>query len=60
MLNAKKDEVIPRAATDALWEAAHRPEIVWYEGGHRTIAAYIMDVLSRTRAHFLKAAPETF
>jgi dienelactone hydrolase len=36
MLNARSDEVVPRACTDALWEKAGRPEIVWYNGGHYT------------------------
>ena len=35
MLNAKKDELVPRAATDALYNAAREPkEIIWYDAGH--------------------------
>ena len=33
MLNAKDDEVIPRACTEGLWTAAGEPEIVWLSGG---------------------------
>jgi acetyl esterase/lipase len=58
MLNAQNDEVIPKVATEKLWHAAHEPEIVWYPCGHRTIAAFIMDVLAKTREHFLKPPAE--
>jgi len=35
MINSTKDEVIPRAATEALYEQAKAPkEIKWLEGGH--------------------------
>lgn len=57
MLNAARDEVIPRPATEALREAAGRPEIVWYETGHATIAVFFTDLLARTREWFLAPAP---
>lgn len=35
MLSAKRDELIPRYATDALFEAARQPKkIVWFDSGH--------------------------
>ncbi|MBC7289067.1 MAG: alpha/beta fold hydrolase [Armatimonadetes bacterium] len=35
MVNGKQDDIIPRAAAEALFEAAKPPkEIFWYEGGH--------------------------
>jgi dienelactone hydrolase len=56
MLNAKRDEIVPREATDALWQAAGHPAIVWYECGHKTIAAFLRDLCARTRDHMLDAA----
>ena len=35
MINAAHDEIIPREATDALFEAAREPKrIIWYDCGH--------------------------
>ena len=56
MVNAKRDEVIPRAATDALWHAAGEPEIVWYDTGHATIAAFLLDLFGHVRDWFLAPA----
>jgi dienelactone hydrolase len=56
MLNASRDEVIPRESTDALWQAAGRPEIAWYDTGHATIAFYLLDLFAKTRDHFLRRA----
>lgn len=58
MLNAKNDEIVPREATDALWEAAGKPEIHWYPCGHVSIAAFFLNLCERTRDHLLRdAAP---
>jgi len=59
MLNASKDEVIPRASTDALWKALHEPEIHWYPTGHASIAGFLLDLLPKMRKHFLKPVPAT-
>jgi cephalosporin-C deacetylase-like acetyl esterase len=45
MLNAKDDEVIPRACTESLWEAFGRPRIVWLGGGHYSAARNIFYAL---------------
>jgi pimeloyl-ACP methyl ester carboxylesterase len=37
MINARRDEVIPREATLDFWEASGRPAISWLPGGHITI-----------------------
>ncbi len=60
MLNARRDEVIPKACTEKLWEAARRPEIVWYESGHVTIGVHLGEVFARTRLHFEKVAEAVF
>lgn len=36
MINADADEVIPKACTLALWEAAGKPKQIWLRGGHYT------------------------
>jgi dienelactone hydrolase len=52
MLNAKTDEVIPKECTESLWEAFGKPDIVWYEGGHYSVAVYLLDALRRTSTFF--------
>ena len=52
MLNAKQDEVIPPACTESLWKAFGEPEIVWYEGGHYTVARHLLGVLDRVPRFF--------
>ncbi len=53
MLNAARDEVIPKAATEALFEAAREPkEIVWYDCGH----AGLPDDALATMEKFFNAA----
>src|SRR5205814_1099143 len=59
MLNARQDEIIPKTCTEKLWEAASKPEIVWYECGHKTIAVFFPDLLAKVRAHFLRSGEAT-
>jgi len=54
MLNAKSDEVIPRACTEALWTAAGEPEILWLSGGHYSVMRHLPTALIRTN-HFFAA-----
>lgn len=56
MLNAKSDEVIPRACTEALWTAAGEPEIVWLSGGHYSVMRHLPTALMRANRFF--AMPE--
>jgi len=37
MINARRDEVIPREATLDFWKASGQPAISWFPGGHATI-----------------------
>lgn len=55
MMNAKHDEVIPPACTEALWKAAGEPPIEWWDAGHYTAAKYIIVAMNRTGKFF--AAP---
>jgi cephalosporin-C deacetylase-like acetyl esterase len=52
MLNAKDDEIIPRACTESLWEAFGRPRIVWFSGGHYSSARNIFSVLKLVAEFF--------
>jgi len=52
MLNARQDEVIPPACTEALWRAFGEPEIVWWDAGHYTAARYLFDGMARTVRFF--------
>ncbi len=56
MLNAKQDELIPRACTDALWNSFGQPEIVWYEGTHYTVIWHLLHALHRTATFFENSA----
>lgn len=52
MINAKSDEVIPRASTDSLWKAAGEPEIVWLSGGHYSVMRHLPTALIRANRFF--------
>jgi dienelactone hydrolase len=57
MIAATRDEIVPRASTVALFEAAGRkPELVWLEAGHITAAFYLYREVGRL-AKFLAASP---
>lgn len=57
MLNARDDEVIPRACTEALWESFGKPDLEWYTGGHYSVARHIFTALDRTSKFFAAAEP---
>ncbi len=52
MLNASRDEVIPKACTESLWQALGRPEIVWYPGGHYSVAWHLLNAIDRVNTFF--------
>jgi len=56
MLNAKSDEVIPRACTEALWIGAGKPEILWLSGGHYSVMRHLPTALMRAN-HFFAERP---
>jgi len=51
MLNALSDEIIPKACTESLWSAFGKPPIVWYDGGHYSVARHIFGALHEV-THF--------
>ena len=58
MMNAKEDEVIPKACTESLWNAFGQPEIHWYNGGHYSVAWHLLDALDKTGDFFVAAGEE--
>jgi dienelactone hydrolase len=52
MLNADRDEVIPRECTDALWKALGEPEIEFYRGGHYSVIRHIFSAFTRVSLFF--------
>lgn len=59
MVNAKNDEVIPKACTMALWEKIGNPqEIVWLDAGHYSAALYIVGEMERLGKFFGKEEGE--
>jgi cephalosporin-C deacetylase-like acetyl esterase len=48
IIAGKVDEVVPPASTLALWEAAGRPPIRWYDCGHYSAAGYLLPGIRQT------------
>lgn len=55
MMNAKDDEIIPKACTESLWKAFGEPRIHWYRGGHYSVAWHLLDALDKTGDFFQEA-----
>ncbi len=47
MMAGNVDEVIPPKAAERLWEAAGRPEIVWFDCGHYSAVGYLLPGIRR-------------
>lgn len=48
MINAAKDEIVPKTATEALYEAARDPKrIVWYDCGHTSLPDEYLEEMIR-------------
>lgn len=52
LIAGNADEVVPPAATRALWEAAGRPPLLWYDCGHYSAVGYLLPGI-RTAVEFL-------
>jgi dienelactone hydrolase len=48
MIAGNADEVVSPASTRALWEAAGRPPILWYDCGHYSALAYLLPAVRAT------------
>jgi pimeloyl-ACP methyl ester carboxylesterase len=47
MISGNVDEVVPPECTRALWSAAGRPPIIWYDCGHYSALAYLLPAVRR-------------
>jgi dienelactone hydrolase len=52
MVCARHDEVVPPKMAKALWEAAGRQKIVWYDCGHYTAVLYLVPAFDHVLKHF--------
>jgi dienelactone hydrolase len=57
MLNASRDEVIPRSCTDSLWRAFGEPRIVWYDAGHISALRYLPEGILEVTRFFAETTP---
>jgi dienelactone hydrolase len=57
MMAGKVDEVIPPSSAKALWQAAGRPPIRWYDCGHYSAVGFLLPGIRRTVDFFASPAP---
>jgi len=58
MVNATRDDAVPREATDALWRAYGKPKIRWVEATHEGAAVFLVSALEWAYAH-IEGTPAT-
>jgi dienelactone hydrolase len=58
MIAGNSDEVIPPRAARALWEAAGKPRILWYDCGHYSAVGYLLPAIRETVNFFAEDVPE--
>ncbi|GIW82786.1 MAG: hypothetical protein KatS3mg105_4593 [Gemmatales bacterium] len=54
IIAGKKDEIVPPKMAEALWQAAGKQKIVWYDCGHYTAILYLVPAMKHIVNH-LKA-----
>lgn len=52
MIAAKRDEIIPPTATEALWRATGKQKIVWYDCTHYGAALHYVSAMQHVVKHF--------
>jgi fermentation-respiration switch protein FrsA (DUF1100 family) len=52
MVAGKRDDIVPPRATEALWKAAGKPRILWYDCTHYGAALYLGTILIQVVQHF--------
>jgi dienelactone hydrolase len=57
MIAANADEVVPPSSARALWEAAGRPPIRWYDCGHYSALGYLLPAVRETVEFFAADLP---
>jgi dienelactone hydrolase len=58
MIAGNVDEIIPPSAARALWNAAGRPPIRWYDCGHYSAAGFLLPAFRETVEFFAGELPE--
>jgi dipeptidyl aminopeptidase/acylaminoacyl peptidase len=53
ILAGKRDEIVPPKMAEALWNAAGRQKIVWYDCTHYGAIVYLASALDQIAKHFL-------
>lgn len=56
LINAGRDEVIPKNCTTELWQAMGKPTLLWVPSGHYS-AAWYLPTIKQTAIDFLKGLP---
>jgi dienelactone hydrolase len=56
MMAGRVDEVIPPSCARALWEAAGRPPIRWYDCGHYSAVGFLLPGIRQTADFFARTA----
>jgi dienelactone hydrolase len=54
IMAASRDEIVPPAMAQMLYDASGKQELVWFEAGHYTAALHIAEAMERLVAHFKK------
>jgi dienelactone hydrolase len=54
MMAGNVDEVVPPSATKALWEAAGKPPITWFDCGHYSAAGYLLPAIREAVDFFVR------
>ena len=57
MMAGNVDEVVPPSAARALWDAAGRPPIRWFDSGHYSAAGYLLPALREAVEFFAAEVP---
>ncbi len=57
MINGRYDQLIPPECTKALWEAAGRPPIQWWDCGHYTAMRFVFVAVKQTVDFFRHSQP---
>ena len=57
MMAGNNDEVVPPSSTRALWEAAGKPPIRWFDCGHYSAAGYLLPAIREAVDFFAADVP---
>ncbi len=57
MINGRYDQLVPPACTEALWRAAGRPPIQWWDCGHYTAMRFVFVAVRETVDFFRHSRP---